>query len=69
MGGPGAPDDFDQVPLTQAWLAVGDEPVARVIGGCFRHQRPGNVNPAARHSEPQGRLPDCCRDMSGVALA
>jgi NAD(P)-dependent dehydrogenase (short-subunit alcohol dehydrogenase family) len=26
MGGPGAPDDMDQAPRTQAWLAVSDDP-------------------------------------------
>ena len=48
MGGPGAPDDLEQGHLTQAWLAVSDDPAARVTGGYFYHQRVKDVNPAAR---------------------
>src|ERR1700723_1412831 len=39
MGGVGAPDDMDQAHLTQAWLAAGDEPEAKVSGACFYHVR------------------------------
>ena len=35
MGGAGAPDDIDQAHRTQVWLAVGDDPAARVSGACF----------------------------------
>ena len=68
MGGPGAPDDLDQAHLTQAWLAVGDDPAARETGGVFYHLRPADVHPAARDPELQDRLLDYCRDLSGVAL-
>ena len=68
MGGPGAPDDLGQGHLTQAWLAVSDDPEARVTGGYFYHQRPRDVHPAAQDPELQDRLLDYCRDMSGVAL-
>jgi NAD(P)-dependent dehydrogenase (short-subunit alcohol dehydrogenase family) len=68
MGGPGAPDDLDQAHLTQAWLAVSDDPEARVTGGYFYHQRLRDANPAARDPELQDRLLDYCRDLSGVAL-
>jgi NAD(P)-dependent dehydrogenase (short-subunit alcohol dehydrogenase family) len=68
MGGTGAPDDLDQGHLTQAWLAVSDDPGARVTGGYFYHQRPRDVHPAAQGPELQDRLLDYCRDMSGVAL-
>src|SRR5277367_1671056 len=37
MGGPGAPDDMDKAHLTQAWLAVNDNPGARVTGKYFHH--------------------------------
>jgi hypothetical protein len=69
MGGPGAPDDLGQAHLTQVWLAVSDEPAARVTGGYFHHQRPAGVNPAAQDPRLQDRLLDYCRDLSGVALA
>ncbi len=68
MGGRGAPDDLEQAHLTQAWLAVGDDPEARESGGVFYHQRPADVHPAARDPELQGRLLDYCRDLSGFAL-
>ncbi len=69
MGGPGAPDDLGQAHLTQAWLAVSDDPGARGTGGYFYHQRPGTVNPAAQDPGLQDRLLGHCRDLSGVALA
>ena len=69
MGGPGAPDDIDQAHLTQAWLAVSDDPEARISGRYFYHQRPRDVNPAAEATDLQDRLLDQCRDLSGVALA
>ncbi len=69
MGGPGAPDDLDQGYQTQAWLAVSDDPAARVTGGYFYHQRRRDTNPAAQAPELQDRFLDYCRDLSGVALA
>ena len=54
MGGAGAPDDLDQGHRTQAWLAVSDDPGARVTGTYLYHQRPKEVNPAARDSEVAG---------------
>jgi NAD(P)-dependent dehydrogenase (short-subunit alcohol dehydrogenase family) len=68
MGGTGAPDDLDQGHLTQAWLAVSEDPGARVTGGYFYHQRQRDAHPAAQGPELQDRLFDYCRDMSGVAL-
>jgi NAD(P)-dependent dehydrogenase (short-subunit alcohol dehydrogenase family) len=69
MGGAGAPDDLDQAHLTQAWLAVGDDPAARVTGQYFYHLQPRQVHPAARDPAVQDRLLDYCRALSGVALA
>ncbi len=37
MGGAGAPDDLSLAPITQAWLAVSDEPAAKTTG---RHLLP-----------------------------
>ena len=68
MGGSGAPDDLDQGHLTQAWLAVGDDPAARETGGVFYHQKPTDVHPAAGDPELQDRLLDYCQDLSGIAL-
>jgi NAD(P)-dependent dehydrogenase (short-subunit alcohol dehydrogenase family) len=68
MGGTGAPDDLGQGHLTQAWLAVSDDPEARVTGGYFYHQRPRDVHPRSRDPELQDCLLDYCRELSGVAL-
>ncbi|WP_207478409.1 SDR family NAD(P)-dependent oxidoreductase [Arenibaculum pallidiluteum] len=69
MGGPGAPDDFSQAHLTQAWLAAGDDPAARVTGGFFYHRKPRRVNPAAERADLQDRLLDICRDLTGIGIA
>ncbi len=56
MGGPSAPDDLGLAPVTQAWLAVSDDPAATVTGAYFYHQRPQQVHPAARSAEIQDGL-------------
>ncbi len=68
MGGPGATDDLDQGHRTQAWLAAGDDPAARVTGIYLYHKQPGRLSPAARDEALQDRLVDHCRAVSGVAL-
>jgi NAD(P)-dependent dehydrogenase (short-subunit alcohol dehydrogenase family) len=68
MGGAGAPDDLEQGYRTQAWLAVSDDPEARLTGRYLYHQRPKAVNPAAQDLELQDRLLDYCGEVSGVAL-
>lgn len=66
MGGAGAPDDMDQAHLTQAWLAVGDEPEAKVTGRYFFHLRPLAPNPKAKDAVLQDRLIEICAELSGV---
>jgi NAD(P)-dependent dehydrogenase (short-subunit alcohol dehydrogenase family) len=66
MGGRGAPDDLAQGALTQAWLAVSDDPGARVTGSYLYHQQPANLHPATHDPELQDRLLDSCREVSGV---
>src|ERR1700678_2209295 len=68
MGGPGAPDDLSVAPVTQAWLAVSDDPAATVSGGYFYHQTLRDVHPAAHSVEVQDRLLDRCADLTGVVL-
>ena len=68
MGGPGAPDDLGQAHLTQAWLAVSDDPEARKTGRFLYHQRPADVHLAAHDTALQDRLLAYCRELSGVAL-
>ena len=68
MGGPGAPDDLAAGAHTQAWLAVSDDPAARVSGQYFYHQRPRVSASATRDVDVQLRLLEECRRMSGIAL-
>jgi NAD(P)-dependent dehydrogenase (short-subunit alcohol dehydrogenase family) len=68
MGGPGAPDDMDQAHLTQAWLAAGDEPEAKVTGRYFYHLAQLDPNPQANSAALQDRLVAICAELSGVPL-
>jgi NAD(P)-dependent dehydrogenase (short-subunit alcohol dehydrogenase family) len=68
MGGAGAPDDMDQAHLTQAWLAVGDDPKAQVTGKYFYHLERKRPNPQAHEPALQDGLIAICAEISGVAL-
>jgi NAD(P)-dependent dehydrogenase (short-subunit alcohol dehydrogenase family) len=68
MGGPGAPDDLPLGSVTQAWLAASDDREAKVTGQYFYHQRPREVNPAARDIRVQDELLDYCARLTGVRL-
>ncbi len=69
MGGPGASDDLALGPVTQAWLAVSEEPAARVTGGYFYHRRRAEPHPHARRSDVQDQLLEVCGRLSGLTLA
>jgi NAD(P)-dependent dehydrogenase (short-subunit alcohol dehydrogenase family) len=66
MGGRSAPDDLSQGAETQAWLAVSDDPAARVTGQYFYHKRPREVHPATRDLQVQSTLLGACAKISGV---
>jgi NAD(P)-dependent dehydrogenase (short-subunit alcohol dehydrogenase family) len=68
MGGPGAPDDLSLAPVNQAWLAVSDDPAAKVTGGYFFHQRPREVHPASRAVAVQDGLLERCGQLTGTPL-
>jgi NAD(P)-dependent dehydrogenase (short-subunit alcohol dehydrogenase family) len=68
MGGAGAPDDLDQGRRTQVWLAVSDDPAARVTGKYFYHLRQRAPDPQTAVPELQDRLIEECGRLSGVAL-
>jgi NAD(P)-dependent dehydrogenase (short-subunit alcohol dehydrogenase family) len=68
MGGAGAPDDLTLAPVTQAWLAVSDDPAATVSGGYFFHQQPRGVHPAARSVDIQEELLERCVQLTGTPL-
>jgi len=68
MGGPGAPDDMRKAHLTQAWLAVSEDPLALSSGEYFYHKALRAPNPVARDKEAQNRLIEACASLSGVSL-
>jgi len=68
MGGPGAPRDLRQGSVTQAWLAVSEDELARSTGGYCYHQRPTAPNPIANHVEAQEELLALCRRITGIPL-
>ncbi len=68
LGGPEATDDLDAGCRTQAWLAVSDDPAAKVSGQYFYHLKLRSPNRAARDVERQEKLLDACKQFSGVEL-
>src|SRR5579864_9490971 len=68
MGGPTATDDLDQGHRTQAWLAVDDDPAAKVTGEYFYHMRRRTPKPATREAALQDKLLDVCLRLSGIEL-
>ena len=68
MGGSGAPDDMDQAHRTQVWLAVSEDPAARVTGEYFYHLRRRAVNPAARDVMQQEALLKACQALCGIEM-
>jgi NAD(P)-dependent dehydrogenase (short-subunit alcohol dehydrogenase family) len=68
MGGPSAPGDMSKAHLTQAWLAVSDDPLALSSGEYFYHQQLRAPNPIARDVKVQDQLIAECARISGVEL-
>ena len=68
MGGPSAPGDMSKARLTQAWLAVSDDALARRSGEYFYHQQRRAPNPIARDVTVQDELISECARISGLAL-
>ncbi len=68
MGGPGAPDDLQEGSVTQAWLAVSDDPGAKVSGAFFYHERTIESHPSMHDRRFQEELLAACSALSGVTL-
>jgi|SRR5579862_394628 NAD(P)-dependent dehydrogenase (short-subunit alcohol dehydrogenase family) len=68
MGGPSATDNLDEGHRTQVWLAVSDDPKAKVTGEYFYHLERRKPLPATRDIEKQEKLLEACRQFSGIAL-
>ena len=69
MGGPGASDDLSLGSVTQAWLAVSDDPAAMVSGRYFYHQQREETHPAARDIAFQDELLGYCAQLTGAELS
>lgn len=68
MGGSGATDDLQQGHLTQVWLAVSDDPAAKVTGEYFYHERLRTPVALTRDVDRQEALLEACGRLSGVCL-
>lgn len=68
MGGAGATDDLRLGHLTQAWLAVGEDPEAQTSGGYWYHQRRTDPTPAVYDQRFQDELLDALARFTGVPL-
>jgi len=69
MGGAGAPDDLEQGHLTQTWLAVSDDPAAKVSGKYWHHRQQRAPASAALDTEFQDRLLTRLGELTGIKLA
>jgi NAD(P)-dependent dehydrogenase (short-subunit alcohol dehydrogenase family) len=68
MGGPGAPDDFEEGYLTQTWLAVSDDPAATVGGRYWHHRRTQTPARDASHPGFQDQLSAALAELTAVRL-
>jgi NAD(P)-dependent dehydrogenase (short-subunit alcohol dehydrogenase family) len=68
MGGRGAPDDLAAGAVTQAWLAVSEDPAAKVTAKYFYHQKERETHPAARDPKVQDALIAYLETVSKVSL-
>ena len=68
MGGPGAPVDLETGQRTQTWLAVSEEPAAKISGRYWHHMR--QERPASEAADPafQDQLIAKLGELTGVAL-
>lgn len=69
MGGPRATGDLDQGHRTQTWLAVSDDPEAKVTGEYFYHLQGRKPAGATRDTALQDKLLAACTHLSGVPLS
>lgn len=68
MGGPGAPDDLTLGHLTQTWLAVSNDPAAKVSGGYWHHRKQQQPVPEAHDPRFQDRLIARLAELTGISL-
>ena len=68
MGGAGAPDDLEEGHLTQTWLAVSEDPAAKVSGGYWHHRK--RQAPAKEALDPDFRekVIEKLKELTGVRV-
>ncbi|WP_397546831.1 SDR family NAD(P)-dependent oxidoreductase [Rhodothermus marinus] len=66
MGGPEAPDSLEEGVATQVWLAVSDDPRAKVSGRYFYHMREVPCHPLADEVALQEAFLETCAQCTGV---
>jgi NAD(P)-dependent dehydrogenase (short-subunit alcohol dehydrogenase family) len=69
MGGASAPGDLDQSAATQVWLAVSEDPGAKVSGRYFYRKQTRTAHPAASDDTVQDAFLATCEQLTGVRLA
>jgi len=68
MGGASAPGDLEQGVATQVWLAVSEDPGAKVSGRYFYRKRTQPAHPAASDVPVQDAFLAACEELTGVRL-
>ena len=68
MGGASAPGDLEQGAATQVWLAVSEEPGAKVSGRYFYRKRTQSAHAAASDVTFQDAFLSSCEQLTGVRL-
>jgi NAD(P)-dependent dehydrogenase (short-subunit alcohol dehydrogenase family) len=69
MGGPSAPDNLEMGHLTQTWLAVSNDPAARISGGYWHHRKQQQPAAEALDRNFQDQLMAKLAELTGVSLA
>jgi NAD(P)-dependent dehydrogenase (short-subunit alcohol dehydrogenase family) len=69
MGGAGAPDDLEEGHLTQTWLAVSDEPAAKVSGAYWHHRQQRKPAADVLDTGFQDRLVAKLAELTGIKLS
>ena len=68
MGGASAPGDLEQGVATQVWLAVSEEPGAKVSGRYLHRKRTHSAHAAASDVTVQDAFLSACEELTGVRL-
>jgi NAD(P)-dependent dehydrogenase (short-subunit alcohol dehydrogenase family) len=68
MGGARAPDDLEMGHQAQTWLAVSDDPAAKVSGKYWFHRQPQTPAPEASDPGFQDQLIAKLAQLTGVSL-